>query len=199
MRSCTWVLTAISLCLIVGLGITLFPIRSSDYALYDALMAPCSSENTKTPLVYSQQRREEVCKQIWLQDSSPLYCRIDSEKSELFFFRKNHKIEVVEQLGKVTCVMQEELYFEGEQPMQRVCYLEAEQACYNYNSHLFVAESVELWKIQLEGHMLPTEIEKKTPLLYATAGSLAFSLERGKFDFTAEQFKATLTSVAMSP
>ena len=120
--------------------------------------------------------------------------RIDSDESELFFFRQNTKVEVVEQLGKVICIMQEELYYDGAKPMQRVRYLEAERACYNYNSHLFVAEDAKLWKYQLEGHTPPTKITHTNPLMRATAHSVEFTLKGEKLNFIAHQMKATMNS-----
>ncbi|HEY4832460.1 MAG TPA: hypothetical protein VIH61_07885, partial [Waddliaceae bacterium] len=158
------------------------------------LLKSSHPENKESLLSYSQQKREKVRKQIWYQDTSPLYFRIDSDESELFFFRQNNEVEVVEQLGKVVCIMQEELYFDGAKPMQRVRYLEADQACYNYNSHLFVAEDVRLWKYQLEGHEPPTQFKKTHPLMHATAHSIEFSLRGKKLDFTAHQMRAAVNN-----
>jgi len=178
----------------LGIGIAVFPIREHDYALYNDLLKSSRPEVDDSSLSYSQQKRERVRKQIWYQDETPLYFRIDSDESELFFFRQNNRIEVIEQLGKIVCIMQEELYYEDLKPMQRIRYLEAERACYNYNSHLFVAEDVKLWKYQLEGHTPPTKIAHTTPLMRAIAHSVEFTLQGEKLDFIAHQMKATLNS-----
>jgi hypothetical protein len=180
--------------LVITLGIVIFPIKERDYVLYDELLKSSNPETNEPNLSYSQQRREGVSKQIWFEDDSPLYCRIDSEESELFFFRQNNKVEVIEQLGEVYCLMQEDLYYEGEKPMQHVRYLEAKRASYNYNSHLFVAEDVKLWKYQLEGHAPPTTIEDRIPLMRATAHSVEFTLKGEKLDFIAHQMRATVNS-----
>ena len=160
-------------------------------------MRYCKSSNPETKetgISYSQQKREGVCKQIWYQDASPRYFCIESEDSELFFFRQNNKVEVVEQLGSVTCLMQEELFYEEGKPMQKVRYLEAERASYNYNTQLFVAEAVKLWKYQLGGHQPPDHLPKTNPLMQATARSVEFTLQGQKLNFVAHHMKATLNS-----
>jgi hypothetical protein len=177
--------------------VAIIPIRRQDKTLYEELMKssnPDSKEEGLSPLSYSQHRREGVSKQIWYQDDAPLYFRIDSAESELFFFRQEGQIEVIEQLGSVACIMQEELFYEGEVPMQKIRYLEAEHACYNYNTHLFVARDVKLWKYQLEGHTPPAKIEHINPLMRATANSVEFTLQGKKLDFIAHQMKASVNS-----
>jgi hypothetical protein len=179
---------------VLGIGIAVFPIREHDYAFYNDLLKSSHPEADDSSLSYSQQKREKVRKQIWYQDETPLYFRIDSDESELFFFRQNSRIEVIEQLGKIVCIMQEELYYDGLKPMQRIRYLEAERACYNYNSHLFIAEDVKLWKYQLEGHTPPDKIAHINPLMHAIAHSIEFTLQGDKLDFIAHQMKATINS-----
>jgi hypothetical protein len=183
-----------ALVLVAAAALFIFPIRKSDYLLFDELLKSSNPETHSPLLSYSQQKREGVCKQIWYQDDGPLYFRINSEESELFFFRQSNRVEVVEQLGKVTCLMQEELYYENDKPMQRVRYLEAERAIYNYNSHLFVAEDAKLTKYQLEGHTPPTEIKHVNPLMRMKAQSVEFSLKGEKLNFIAHQMKATVNS-----
>lgn len=187
-------LLACSLVLVLVLGITILPCRPQDYALYDELLKSSTPDRNKTLISCSQQTRTGVCKHIWYQDSTPLYIRIASQESELFFFKHTHQIEVIEELGKVACLMQEELYYVGDQPMQRVRYLEAEKACYNYNSHLFTAEEAQLWKYQLEGHTPPDTIEGLKPLMQAQAKSVEFTLKGEGFDFTAHQMRTLLYS-----
>jgi len=177
--------------IILGMGWVIWPIRDKDYALYDELLKSSNPETQEANLSYSQQKREGVSKQIWYQDDSPLYFQIVSDESELFFFRQNNTVEVVEELGKVTCVMQEELYFEGTKPMQKVRYLEAERASYNYNNQLFVAEEVELWKYQLEGHEPPTHFHSPA-VMHAKAQSIEFTLKGEKLNFVAHRMKATV-------
>ena len=171
----------------------ILPCRHQDYALYDELLKSSTSE-PENQKACSQHTREKVSKQIWYQGSTPLYICIASQESELFFFRHTHEFEVIEELGKVTCLMQEELYYVGDQPMQRVRYIEAEEACYNYNSHLFTAEKAKLWQYQLEEHTPPITIEGLTPLMQAQANSFEFTLSGERVDFTAHRMHVLLPS-----
>ncbi len=61
--------------------------------------------------------------------------------------------------------------------MQRIRYLEAKKASYNYNSHLFIAEEVKLWKYEIGGDRLPLEKPEVVAVMQATAKSIEFSLK----------------------
>jgi hypothetical protein len=176
----------------LALGLAVFPTRKIDFLLFQELLKSSSPETDSPFLSYSEQKREGVSKHIWYQENNPLYIRIVSQESELFFFSQNNQMEVIEQLGNVVCLMQEDLYFEKEKPMQRVRYLEAESASYNYNTHLFVAEEAELWTFQLPGHELPKTVMGNTPILHATAQSVEFSLKGDQLNFLAHRMKARM-------
>lgn len=79
----------------------------------------------------------------------------------------------------------------GMKPMQLVRYLEAEKACYNYNTQLFSAREVKLWKYRLEGHKLAAEFDEKTPIMTGIAHSVEFSLQGKELDFHAYRMRAT--------
>lgn len=187
-------LSLFSLAVVVGVSLLIFPCREKDYTAYEALVQSSNPLQNAPLLSYSQQKRGDVCKRVWYQDDTPLHIRIESPESELFFFQQDNKVEVIEQLGNVVCIMQEELYYDAGRPMQKVRYMEAERACYHYNSHLFVAEAVKLWKYQLPGHIPPESISDESPLMSATAHSVEFSLKGEKLDFIAHQMRATLNS-----
>lgn len=76
-------------------------------------------------------------------------------------------------------------------PVQYLRYFEAEKASYNYNSQLFVAQSVKLWKYRMPGHTLPLSLAGQTPLMSGTAQSVEFLLKGEKMNFTAHVLKAT--------
>lgn len=185
-------LILLSSLLVLGLGLIVFPIKERDRIQYAELCKSSNPETNEALLSYSEQKRKGVRKQVWYQDEDPLYFRIEGQESELFFFRQNNRVEIVEELTDVTCIMQEDLFYEGEKPMQRVRYLKAERASYNYSSHLFVAENVHLWKYQLEGHTPPDNIEHAKALMRATAQSVEFTLKGNKLNFIAHQMKATV-------
>lgn len=192
--------------LLLGISYGIIHIRPKDYALYEELLKSSRPEQESPLLSYSQQVREGVCKQIWYQDANPLYFRIESEESELFFFHQENQIEVVEQLEKVSCIMQEELFYllpdgrevseidhstRDAEPMQRIRYLEAERACYNYTTQQFVAEEAKLWKFELQGHQAPQHFDKTKPTMSGTAQCVEFSLKGKQLNFQAHRMKAT--------
>lgn len=178
---------------ILGLGLIIFPIRTPDFALYEELLKSSTPEDASIPSAQAQQKRERVSKQIWYQDDTPLYCRIDSAESELFLFHEHNTTEVVEELKDVACFMQEKLFYEEGKPMQRVRYLEARQARYNYHTHLFLAEDVRLWRYQYEGHeAMVDHREDAVLLMHAIAEKVEFTLEGDSHDFIAHHLKAIL-------
>ena len=170
-------------------GFTIWHVTDKDRVAYQELLE--SSNLTQKPLItYSQQVRKKVCKEIWYQAASPLYFRIESDDSELFFFHQEGEVEVVEQLETVHCLMQEELYYDDLKPMQLVRYMEAKRASYDYNTQLFVAEEVKLWRYRLEGHEPVLTLTDQEPLMSGTALSVEFTIKGKKLDFQAHHLRA---------
>jgi hypothetical protein len=195
-----WIsLSLIGLGVAVGLGFLIFPSRQKDYTAYEALLASSHALQTHVN-ISSQQKRGEVSKRIWYQEETPLYICIKSPQSELFCVQHDHQIELIEKLQDVICIMQEELYYEGEggQPMQKVRYMEAQNSSYSYKTNLFVAEEVKLWKVQLEGHDPPAVISLANPLMAATAKRVEFTLKGNALDFIAYHMRAKLSSEEQS-
>lgn len=186
------VVTLFFVAVTLGMGLLIFPISEKDRETFNDLLKSSNPDTNDDILSYSQQKREKVRKEIWYQDDSPLYFCIDSAESELFFFKQENQIEVVEQLADVSCVMQEELYYVAGKPMQKIRYLEAEKACYNYTSNLFIAEDVKLWNYQLEGHIPPKDLSSLEASMRATAHSVEFTLKGKKLDFTAHKMRAVV-------
>ncbi len=176
------------------IGFSIWRVTDRDKQIYQELLE--SSTVQQTPLLtFSQQAREGVLKEIWYQDKSPLYIRIESDDSQLFFFHQEGQIEIIEQLEKVVCFMQEELFYEEGKPMQDIRYMEAKRACYNYNTQLFVGEEARLWKYRLEGHEPVFSVKDETPLMSGTADTVEFTIKGKKLDFQARRLKAKFNEV----
>jgi hypothetical protein len=189
-------ITVIGICLFLAallIGISICRVTEKDQDAYQDLLE--SSTLAKQPLIsYSRQAREGVLKEIWYQSKEPLYIRIESDDSELFFFHQEGRIEIVEQLEKVVCLMQEELFFEKGKPMQHIRYMEAKHANYNYTTQLFIGEEAKLWKYCLEGHEPVTSVEGLIPIMSGTADSIEFTFKGKDVNFQARHLKATLNS-----
>ncbi|MFN0065538.1 MAG: hypothetical protein ACKVOH_04795 [Chlamydiales bacterium] len=168
----------------------LFPLREADLIAYADLVKSSNptTEKTRNQLIsFCQQFREGVSKKIWLHDR---FCSIESDSSNLYFFSEKEQVEVVEELERVRCTMQEKLFFEKGEPKQLVRYIEANKGCYHYNTQLFIADNVHIWTYKLEGHTLPKTFEEYTPVMAGRARSIELSLKGSAFDLKAQQFRA---------
>jgi hypothetical protein len=170
----------------LALALLIFPCHNQAHEEYARLLQVSKQVHKQD----AKQLRSEVSKQIWYQDNTPLHIRIESPQSELFFTQHNNQVEVIEQLGNVICIMQEELYYEGDQPMQKVRYMEGEHARYHYNSRLFIAHNVKLWQYEIEGHTPPEVQPIASSIMSATADSVEFVLKNEALDFTACHMRA---------
>lgn len=201
-----------------SVGFFITRVNDEDVHFYHQLVENSKPDSKQSGLLaFSRQTREGVTKQIWHENK---YIRIESDESELFFFHQDNQIEIVEEFAAVRSAIQEEVYFilpdgreavkhangnfylrgketlidptlPGLKPMQVVRYLEAEKACYNYNTQLFSARVVKLWKYRLEGNEMAVEFDEKSPIMSGTAHSVEFSLQGKELDFHAYRMRAT--------
>lgn len=176
------------------IGFSIWRITDKDREAYQELLES-STQLQKPPISNSQHAREGVLKEIWYQGQEPLYVRIESDNSKLNFIHREGRLEVVEQLDKVICLMQEELFYEEGKPMQHVRYMEAKRGCYNYNTQAFVGEEATLWKYRLEGHEPVLSFDEEIPVMTATADMIEFTFREKEIDFKARHLKATFSEV----
>ena len=104
--------SALALALVGGaLSIKLLHIEKQDYIAYKELLESSnpSKENHLTSI--SQQSRQGVCKQLWFNNKDPIFCQIKSADSELSFYFEDNQIKVVEKMGVVHCIVQEERFY----------------------------------------------------------------------------------------
>lgn len=179
-----------------------FKTTSEDRLFYERLMENSTLEKAESLINRSKQTRQEVSKKIWYQEEGPLFVSIKSADSELFFFHQGGTIEVVEHLENVTCLMQEELYYllpggkkthdpeTGGQPMQLIRFVEADKACYHYNTQLFLAEDVKISRYCVEGHTPVSSLKGAQLLMKGVAQRAEFTLQGDKLDFQAHRMKA---------
>ena len=162
---------------IVAVILIIFPIRSKDYVLYEELLKSSDPQSSgEADPNHARQKRAQVCKEIWCQDKAPLYCKIESAESELFLRNETQGIAIIEELSDVNCQLLEELYYENEKWMQKLRYIKAVKASYNYSTQLFTAQNVELWGYECEGQEPPPSMPLSSPQLHVLAESLEFSL-----------------------
>lgn len=91
----------------------LFPLRDKDRERYKELLATSdpTHRHEYSSLTSSHHVRERVNKLIHYQEETPLFIQISSPHSDLYVFRRDEAMEVIEELKEVDCIMQEELYY----------------------------------------------------------------------------------------
>ena len=103
-----------------------------------------------------------------------------------------HKMEIVENLEKIKCGMQEKLFVAENQPMQQIRFLEAEQGIYRYATQQFIAQDVLLSLLRQPGHQLPSSLSHKDAFLKGMAESVSFAVSGKTPQFQAQHFQALL-------
>jgi len=116
--------------------------------------ADCSQREQSGGLVsYCQQFREGITKDLVFRDGPPRCCHLTSRQSELFLFKQEKSLEIVEELDDVYCVLQEELYKTADgTPMQILHTLQAQRACYDYTSQTLTAADAYVCKYRVPSH-----------------------------------------------
>lgn len=215
-----WIVLFIALLGIASLAaIGLAPLRPNEFATYHALVESSRPQKESPVLSYAEQERHDVRKEIWFRkEVKPLYIQITSRDSALFAFPDGNKVEVIEEMNHVRCLMQEELYYllpdgreatyqsggilttkqgvtvdprmPGLVPMQQVRYMEAATASYNYNSQVFIGHDVKLWRYKIAGHTPVFDYSKEKPLMAGNAATVRFSLQGDDLSFEATRMQA---------
>ena len=181
-------LIALSVLFCATILMALFVLRTgpNDDAAYDALLASTRPMSDSEP---GQQHRTGVVKEVWTTEGDHrLLLRIICDSSILEFTAS----EVIEHMQGVSAIQQEKLYLDGDQPMQELRYIEANEASYHYRSGLFVAKEATLTKLRAEGHAPIASIEGLDPMITGMARSAEFQLKGDGLDFTASQLRATV-------
>lgn len=88
-----------------------FYTSEKDDAAYRQISESGAPAVSSEMVTYSQQKRENVSKEIWYRAKPPMCMHIESKLSELFFYQRSGRFEVIEQLSEVQAVIQEELFY----------------------------------------------------------------------------------------
>ena len=153
-------------------------------------------EVASSPQVFAtstHQTRQGVRKDIWFsqEDKSRLHTRIESASSLLTIQPKEHNYEVIEELQKIHCWMQDRVYVgEGGKPMQQMRYIEADSGTYLYTTQQFLAQTVVLSLFRLPGHSLLINQDQSAAFIRGIAQDVSFSVSGKSPQFQAKNFKA---------
>jgi hypothetical protein len=167
----------------------------STYRLYLKQQQEIASSGKALP-TSAYQTRENVRKDIWYLENGPtrLHYRIESESSLLTLVPTDHKIDIIENLQKIRCWMQDKVYANttDQATMQQVRFFEADTGSYQYTTQQFLAQSVALSLFRIPGSELPLLCDPKTAFLKGIAKDVSFSVSGKTPQFQAQQFKASL-------
>jgi lipopolysaccharide export system protein LptA len=105
------------------------PLRPEDIIAYERLVQESTELRTKRALEEkpAQQQRQGVRKDIWSHDEIT-HLQIESEHSELILTQKKDKTEIIEELQKIRCAVENDFT------------LTADEGIYAYPSHQFIAQ-----------------------------------------------------------
>lgn len=176
---------AVCLCLI-----SLFTVSAKDEKAYRKLVESANpiNSNIKAVPYTAQQQRKGVQKDIlFSQGADRLQIQLSSSDSVLVLDRQENKMEIVEKMQNVRCVMQEELYYSPPdlKPMQHLRCIEADHATYHYKNDHIMAEDVTISRYSVPGHTLVTSFDGLKPEMRGKAKNVEYAL-KGKVSLTGD-------------
>ena len=172
-------------------------VRDTDCKLFQSFLDQKEAAGSSQSVASSSyQTRQGVRKDIWFaqEDNTRLQYRIESESSILTLLPNKKKVDIIENLQKMRCWMQDKLYLSSQTPMQQMRYFDADQGSYQFTTQNFVAHSVNLSLYRLPGFDLPQTYDASSAFLRGIAQDVSFSISGKTPQFQAQQFKAILKS-----
>lgn len=175
-------------------------LRPKDRFAYDRYVSLNSAQRARHALEIhpATQHREQVQKDFWIpQGHQRQHLRILSQQSELVLHERKGKLEAVEKLRGLECWLQEIgasgsiLKKNALNESQFLRHLTAEEGCYFYPSHHFLAQSVQLQFFRLSGFILPESVDLDLAFLSGTAAEASFSACGKGPTFTAQHLHAS--------
>jgi len=173
----------------------------------------------------TKQVREQVKKTFFFTSGSQrLEIELQGVQSEIGVFQKKSDARLIESYTDAICFIQEELFYvfaDGKEavlvqdgyvpedkldalpvavnvllPKQRIRYLEADLAIYDFHSQILIAYNVSFWTYTVDGHTLPKSVKNLHPLTKGTARSMTMSYgANGELQFSAENLNMEMTDL----
>ena len=101
--------------------------------------------------------------------------------------------EIVEEMKNLRCFMQDKLSETKGEKWQQVRYFHSDKGVYQFETHLFKAETVDMTLYEAPGWTLELEEHPEKTFLSGIAHAVTFSLKEGYPHFHAEKFKALIS------
>lgn len=139
----------------------------------------------------AHQFRKGVQKDIWMtKGENRVQFKLNSAESHLILSQNKKKLEAVEHLSQIKCLMQESI--DPTTSTQQLRALDAKAGTYYFPSHRFTADTVHLAFYQSPGLELPSSLEMEQPFLTGIAQQTTFSMSDKQPHFKARFLKIHL-------
>lgn len=178
-------------------------VTRSDIETVRAFGYSAKETSHKSPLKpLASQRRQSIIKEFWKTNDSNerLQTRITSAASEIAISSNGKKMDVEEEMHSVKCWIQEKID-RGSTPSestQKVRFFTADTGKYQYRSHLFKSDKVNLSILELSGETLPEvtdemnleELSANAPIATVVAEKVTLDLHEKTPAFYAKKVRA---------
>lgn len=159
---------------------------------YRAIMAQATGENP-TGIFEAHQKRDGIYRELLLpQNGSGLHVRMIADNGTITLRREEDAVVFIEHLENLSCLMQEELYYQEGAPMQRLRLVEAAEASYNYKTNVLATEEMTFARFTAPGHDLPETAALMAPTLSGKANRAEITFKETGPAFHADHLKLTL-------
>lgn len=177
---------------IAAIYIFLIQCHSKDKIAYQQLLKESVELRTRKALEHEpiEQVRKGVQKDIWEGGKERLHFQLRSDRSSLSLTQKKGKLEAIENLQQIECLIQEAIDLAG--CTQQLRRLRAEEGIYRFPSHSFSAETVHLAFYQVPGIELPASLETEKPFLKGIARTSTFGAANKTPTFNARSLRLQL-------
>lgn len=144
----------------------------------------------------SQQERIGVSKDLWIanKEGERRHHHITSPHSTLVLVKKGREVELIEEMKEMRCYLQDRVEKRGEEWVQNMRYLEAEEGTYRYSDQLFDAHRLSLAFFELPGQEVRAPLKGEEAYLTGVAKEASFSFKEGVPHIEAGSFKAQVPS-----
>lgn len=212
---------AVSL-LIIGVFAAMFirfgQYTQEDVVSYRAMMAEAVGKDHTDRAVTSQHFRQNLQKDIIItRENGQFQFRLKSKDARLALERIHGETDIVENLEEVACWLQEDLMYRfadgsvvssqdpywksivpvavavGAVPKQRMVYLEANKATYDYEGGKFVADDARIWRYIAPGHYFTEIVDKEKAIISGVAEHVVVTFGAQGLAFKADGFQAAIT------
>lgn len=149
----------------------------SDIQAYQKLIHGDQTKPQELSLTTKQQRIGVQKTAFFTEDGQRLQFKLCSKNADLILEMHDGHFEAIEQMHGMECYLQESLLDGIEEfgPAQKVLFLKADAATYNYTNETFLAENVFAARYLAEGHAIETPLNSLQPsILEIRASNVAF-------------------------